>query len=206
MAFSSLSYPFKKWTVGAYKGDTCQLFPHTSFRVHPNCRCRAPCYGWLKMKFGANTNRCDKKPSAAFTMTEVVVGVAIFSIAFIAGYFGIVQGYNLMEDTRENERATQILQDKTEVLRLYTWDELTNIAFTPLTFTNFYNPAGQADGPTYYGTVTISNAPFAESYATDIEVLTFRLNWSNNNLNHQRRLTTLVSRYGMHNYVYGPTN
>ena len=158
------------------------------------------------MKFGANTNQCDKRSSAAFTMTEVVVGVGLFAIAFLAGYFGIVQGYNLTQATRENQRATQILQDKAEVLRLYTWDELTNIAFTPLAFTNYYNPAGQTDGPTYYGTVTITNAPFAETYADDIRILTFQLNWSNNKLNHQRRFTTLVSRYGMHNYVYGPTN
>ena len=139
-------------------------------------------------------------------MTEVVVGVGIFAIAFISGYFGIVQGYNLIQTTRENQRATQILQDKSEVLRLYTWDELTNIEFTPLAFTNYYNPASQTNGPTYYGSVTISNSPFVEAYADDIKILTFQLNWSDNKLNHQRQLTTLVSRYGMQNYVFGPTN
>ena len=157
------------------------------------------------MKFGANTNRRDSRRSAAFTMTEVVMAVGIFAIAFVAGYFGIDQGYNLIQVTRENERATQILQDKTELLRLYTWNQLTNIVFTPLAFTNYYNPA-KGQGPMFYGTISISNAPFVETYAGDVKLLTFQLNWSNNNLNHQRQFTTLVSRYGMHNYIYGPTN
>jgi hypothetical protein len=32
-------------------------------------------------------------------------------------------------------------------------------------------------------------------------MLTFQLNWTNN-VAHQRQLTTLVSLYGIHNYLY----
>ena len=167
------------------------------------------------MKTAANTNQRDNRPSAAFTITEAVVAAALFAIVFLAAYWGIIQGDKLIESTRENERATQILLDKAEVLRLYTWDQLTNIAFTPLSFTESYNPACQTnsynqtngnEALTYYGTVTIGSAPLTEIYSNDMKLLTFQLNWTNNYLDHQRQFTTLVSRYGVHNYIYGPTN
>jgi hypothetical protein len=168
------------------------------------------------MKIAANTNQCDNRTSAAFTITEAVVAAGLFAIVFLAAYWGIVQGDKLIENTRENERATQILLDKAEVLRLYTWDELTNIAFTPLSFSESYNASGTTnnngavtDGNealTYYGSVTIGSAPLTETYSNDMRLLTFQLNWTNNYLNHQRQFTTLVSRYGEHNYIYGPTN
>lgn len=161
------------------------------------------------MKIGTNKNQIENRKSAGFTMTEVVVAAVIFALVFVAAYWGIMQGCNLVQTTRENARATQILLDKAEVLRLYTWDQLTNTTFTSLSFTNIYNPAGQTNGsqgPTYYGTVSIGSAPMSQGYATDMKLLTFQVNWSDNNLNHQRQLMTLVSRYGVHNYIYGPTN
>lgn len=169
------------------------------------------------MTIGANINPCDKRPSAAFTLAEVIVAVAIFAIIFLAAYSGTIQGTSLIQTTRENERATQILLDKAEVLRLYTWDQLTNTSFTSLSFSENYNPSGSTNynssattngsvGPTYYGAVTISPAPLNEIYSNDMRMLTFRVLWTNNDLSHQRQLTTLVSRYGMHNYIFGPTN
>ena len=160
------------------------------------------------MKIGANIKQCERRSSAAFTMAEVIMAVGLFGIAFLAAYSGLTQGCKITQATRENERATQILLDKAEILRLYTWDELTNIAFTPLAFTNYYNPSGANgnQGPAYYGTVTITNAPITETYSTDMMLLTFQLTWANENTSHQRQLTTLVSRYGMHNYIFGPTN
>lgn len=161
------------------------------------------------MKIAAKTNQRGNRLSAGFTLTEVAVSTAIFAIAFVAAYWGIMQGSTLVQTTRENERATEILLDKAEVLRLYTWDQLTNIAFTPLAFTNTYNPSGKTNGtqgPKYFGSVTITNAPLTEGYAVDMKLLTFQVNWTNNELSHQRQLMTLVSRYGVHNYIYGPTN
>jgi hypothetical protein len=161
------------------------------------------------MKIAANTNQSDSRFSAAFTLAEVVVAAMLFAIVVLAAYWGIIQGCNLIETTRENERATQILLDKAEILRLYTWDELTNMTFTPLSFTDSYDPSGATNGNealTYYGSVSIASAPMTESYATDMRLLTFQLNWTNNDLDHQRQFTTLVSRYGEHNYIYGPTN
>jgi hypothetical protein len=158
------------------------------------------------MKMRVETNRSHSRSKAAFTLAEVMIASGTFAVACLAGFAGVVQGFQLVQSTRENLRATQILQDNMEILRLYTWDQLNTPGFVPLSFTNTFNPAGVASGNagvTYYGTVTPAPAPLTESYATNIVVFTFQLNWTNSNrLTHQRQITTLVSRYGIHNYLY----
>lgn len=43
-----------------------------------------------------------------------------------------------------------------------------------------------------------------ESYASSCVLVTVTLNWTNgpNNLTHQRKMSTIVSQYGLHNYFY----
>jgi len=41
-----------------------------------------------------------------------------------------------------------------------------------------------------------------ESYAADHKLVTVSLNWPSGGIQHQRQMTTLVSRYGLHNYYY----
>lgn len=156
------------------------------------------------MKTCVIIERERRQRRAAFTLVEVMFASGIFAIACLAGYSGIIQGFRIIQNTREDLRATQILQNKTEVVRLYTWDQLTNGGFVPLTFTNSFNPAGPngSKGATYYGTVTFASAPFTESYAADLEMVTFRVNWTNFNVSHQRQFSTLVSHYGLQNYIY----
>ena len=157
------------------------------------------------MKVKVIRNRMSYPYSAAFTLVEVVIASVLFAITCSAGYLALAQGFRVIQTMRENLRATQILQDKTEIVRLYTWQQLTTSGFVPLTFTNYFNPAGQesgAKGATYYGTVTISNAPIPESYASDLKLVTFNLFWTNSSIPHQRQIATLVSHYGLHNYIY----
>lgn len=157
------------------------------------------------MKLRPGNNQKRRVLCRAFTLVEVVIASALFIIASVAGYLALAQNFQIIQSMRENLRATQILQDKTEIVRLYTWEQLTNSGFVPLTFTNTFNPSGRANGTlgaTYYGTVTISNAPMAESYAGDMKLVSFRLAWTNSGVPHQREISTLVSHYGLHNYIY----
>lgn len=158
------------------------------------------------MKMRLETNRNRRRIDAAFTLVEVMFASGIFAIACLAGYAGVLQGFQLVQSTRESLRATQILQDNMEILRLYTWDQLNTPGFVPLNFTNSFNPAGAASGNggvNYYGTVTVAPAPLTESYASNMKLFTFQLNWTDNNhLTHQRQVSTLVSFYGVHNYLY----
>src|SRR6266516_2074185 len=88
----------------------------------------------------------------AFSFAEVMVGVAIIGTAFVSVYAGIAQSFTMAQTARENSRATQILQDKTETIRLYTWEQISNSI--PSGFTATFYPAGSAgqQGLTYTGT------------------------------------------------------
>jgi len=72
-------------------------------------------------------------------MAEVLVAVFILGIACISLYAGFATGFMLVDSTRQELRATQILTQKAEALRLCSWGSLTNF---PLSFSESYDPTG----------------------------------------------------------------
>src|SRR6266540_6238139 len=69
--------------------------------------------------------RSDSRRSAtAYTLAEVMVGIAIMSVMFLTLYLGFTQGFGVVQSSRENMRATQILQQQAEIIRLYTWEQV----------------------------------------------------------------------------------
>lgn len=154
------------------------------------------------MTFSSSARLC----SAAFTLTEVLVGVAISAVVFVALYLGFSGGFGVIQLSRENLRATQILQDKMETIRLYNWDQITSNGFIPATFTApFYatnSDSTAGGGLIYYGVMTITNAPIAEKYSNDLRMAVVQIVWTNGAVARRREMRTFVSRYGMQNYVY----
>jgi prepilin-type N-terminal cleavage/methylation domain-containing protein len=148
----------------------------------------------------------------AFTLVEMVVCMALMGVVFVALYTAIAQGYKTIGLAREDLRATQILLEKTELTRLYTWSQVTNAAsFPPFTVKYYPTTNGQAQGVTYSGTyavtsLTTSTVPDVklktENYASEVRVVTITLNWTSGNLQRSRSLSTLVSASGIQNYVY----
>jgi hypothetical protein len=136
-----------------------------------------------------------------------MVGTGIMSIMFLSLYLGFAQGFGVVRGSRENLRATQILQQQAEVIRLYTWDQLNPAAgWIPQTTLWTFYPlgGGGSQGVTYSGTVTVSDAPMTASYAGDHKLVTFTLSWKSGSVQRQRQISTLVSKYGLHNYIYNP--
>jgi Tfp pilus assembly protein PilV len=149
----------------------------------------------------------SSKRQLAYTLAEVMVGVAIMSVMFLTLYLGFTQGFGVVQGARENLRATQILQQQAEVIRLYTWDQIDPASgwIPPTTIWKFYPLGGSGNqGITYTGTVSITAAPMTESYAADNKLVTFALTWKSGNVQRQRQIATLVSKYGLHNYIYNP--
>src|SRR5262245_40185774 len=140
----------------------------------------------------------------AYTLPEVMMGILIMSIMFVTLYLGFTQGFGVVQSSRENLRATQILQQYSELIRLYTWDQLTNGTTIPHPYTKtwtFYPLGGTSgQGVTYTGSMSIDSSDMAEDYASDTRKVTFTLTWNSGNIPHQRQMTTLVSRYGLHKY------
>ena len=133
------------------------------------------------------------------------MGVLIMSIMFVTLYAGFTQGFGVVQASRENLRATQILQQYSELIRLYTWDQLTNGLAIPNPFVKYWTfyPLGATNnqGVVYTGSLTINNnADWAEDYAADTKKVTLTLTWTNRSMPHTRTMATYVSKYGLHKY------
>ena len=147
-----------------------------------------------------------------FTMVEILVSSAILGTLFVAMYASIGSGFRMVILARENLRATQIMVEKMEEFRTYTWTDLssggTNI---PSTFTARFFPTNaivattenlSTSGIIYTGLVSIAAADMTESYGTNLRVVTIELKWKSGATARSRNMQTYVSQYGMQNYLY----
>lgn len=157
--------------------------------------------------------------NAAFTLVEALIAMGIVGVMFVSLYAGITAGFGVMSQTREQMRATQVMIDKMETLRLYSWSQIstfgTSTSYIPSTFYEAFYPtttnlsdstvttnrSGLGLGFVYYGTVAITNAGFTENYSNSVKRVTITLNWTNGTPRSQS-LSTYVSQYGIQNYIY----
>jgi len=135
---------------------------------------------------------------------EATVGMGVMGTVVGALMTGITGGFFTMKMARENLRATQIMLEKVETIRLYSWDQINTPDFIPRTFTATYDPSGNTNGQsiTYQGFLTITNAPLTSSYSDDMKMVIVRLNWKTGNLDRSREFTSYISRYGLQDYIY----
>jgi type II secretory pathway pseudopilin PulG len=139
------------------------------------------------------------------TLIEVVIATVILSILGAAVVGSINYGMFMMRLARENARATQVMVEKLESIRLYDWDQVTTSGFVPQNFTDVYDPQGATNqqGAVYSGTMTISNVPFSTSYSTNLKQFTVTISWTTaGKINHYREISTLVARDGIQPYVF----
>jgi hypothetical protein len=149
----------------------------------------------MKMRFGGNKR-------GAYTVTEVMMAVGVCGGVLAGVLAGFSLAFGVLQSARENLRATQILQEKMETIRLYNWDQINTAGFIPNTFTASMNPTNQNVGTVYNGTMQIGPVPFTESYSTNLVQVQVGVNWNSGGMTHNRKMTTFVSRYGLQNYVY----
>ncbi len=151
------------------------------------------------------TKSSAQRCSPAFSIIEILVAMSIVGVMFVALYSGFSAGFAVVQLARENLRGTQILQEKMETIRLYTWDQINEPGFIPTSFTDTFYPSltNQTEtGLIYTGTVTIAQAPVAESYSNDLKLITIKVEWSSVGVLRKREMRTLVSHYGLQNYIY----
>jgi prepilin-type N-terminal cleavage/methylation domain-containing protein len=148
---------------------------------------------------------------SGYTLMEVICAVLIASIAASVLFVGFDNGFAILRTTREDLRATQILMQKTEAFRLYTWEQLTQ-ANTPGTFKEYYYPnvtGSNSPGTLYWGTVSTlapaTNIPDSALYKSNIHLITVTVVWTNYNgtkaVGHSRKMQTLSAMSGMQNYL-----
>jgi len=136
-----------------------------------------------------------------------MVSVGVLGVLLVSLYAGLTFGFAQIQASREDERATQILSEKMEIVRLLSWDQLVNLpGYVPSTFTASYSIANPTNAPAgsliYSGTVVVTNAPISENYSNDLRMMKISLTWQARGVTHRRSMTTFSSRYGLQNYVY----
>jgi len=142
----------------------------------------------------------------AFTLMEVVVAAMVLMTISVAFYLGLSSCFSVVKASREEVRATQIMTQKLEAVRLCTWSELTNFSFKEP-----YDPVGTTNssaGVYYYGNVTKSAAatiPNTASYLNNMCLVTVSLTWTNSRRSavYSRKMETHYARYGLQSYIWG---
>jgi hypothetical protein len=136
-----------------------------------------------------------------------MMSVAVMGVMLVGLYGGLGYGFKQIQLAREDERATQIMAERMEVVRLLSWDQLVNLpGYVPTNFTASYSVNTPTNAPAasqmYTGTVAVLNVPISESYAGNMRQIQITLTWQSEGLTHTRTMSTFVSRYGLQNYVY----
>lgn len=157
------------------------------------------------------------KPVQAFSLIEAMVSACIVGVLFTSLYAGITAGFGALNSARENLRATQVLIDKMETLRLYSWNQLatfgSSTSYIPSTFVESFYPTSTnfslstvttnttGSGFTYYGSVAIGSAGFTQNYSNSMKLVTITLRWTNG-VERSQSMSTYVGQYGIQNYIY----
>ena len=150
--------------------------------------------------------------SFAFTLVEVVVAILVLGIMALALFAGFSSGFDVVRQARENLRATQIMVQRMEDIRLYTWDQLTNSSYLRTNFVDWYYPAGTntgSAGTCYAGTISVASpANVPSAYQQNLRAVTITVNWTNypggassRSIVRSRQMQSLVAYLGMQFYV-----
>jgi hypothetical protein len=161
------------------------------------------------MKLSVSENKAPRK-SQAYTVVEVMMGVGILGIMIVSLYTGFSSGFTVVQLSRDNLRATQILLQRMETLRLYNWNQILNTnSYLKPVFREHYDPLSNG-GTEYVGTVS-TNLPdiTGAAYTTNMRMVTVTVYWTNysqkpspNVVVRQRQMQTYVARSGMQSYSY----
>ena len=155
----------------------------------------------------------------AFSLIEVLAAVVISAILLAAVFAGISGTFTLLNTTREDLRATQIIVSRLEALHLEAWgntnqlSQVFNTTLVPRSFTDYFYPLGLNDttnqGTVYTGSVNIySNLSLkpSSSYGGSMALVVVTVRWTNSaygvTVPHARSMSTYLSSRGIQNYVY----
>jgi len=150
---------------------------------------------------------------AGYTFVEVLVASGLLGFVAATLYGGFAVGFCIIQATRENLRATQIMVQKTEAVRLLTWSQTGDTNYLKPVFVEAYDPLGvrtNSGGAQYTGYVSATLPPsgaLPEAYRTNMRTITVTVYWTNyigaKPIVHRRDMQTRVARNGMQNYVWG---
>ncbi len=145
--------------------------------------------------------------SAGFTLVETVIAVALGAFMISALYACFASGWSMQRMTSEELRATQILLQRLERVRLCSFAQVTDPKYNPRTSSESYNPAGDASGKggVVYSITFDASVPAAgtlpESYRTNMLLVKVGVTWTSGGVQRARSMQTWVAKSGIGSYV-----
>ena len=127
-----------------------------------------------------------------------MVATGLFGLVCAGLYGGVAFTFRCDEISREHARATQILVQNMETIRLCKWsqsDPATN--FIPASLTAYFDP-GATNGLAYQVQFTITNPPnLGAAYSNDLRMLTAKATWTSGGIQRSRSMSTYIARPGL---------
>ena len=152
----------------------------------------------------------------AFALIDAIFAMALAGVMFAALYAGLAFGFNIIKMARENTRATQIMLEHMEIIRLYTWEQLTNTGAGKFLPTNkftvpYYAIGGTNSSLLYTARIQVASAAsqvtgvgvLPAGYVGDMRKVTVQLEWGQlGNSPRKRSMSTYVTRNGLQKDVW----
>jgi len=123
--------------------------------------------------------------------------MSLLLVVVLALFGAFSSGFSTIKVSQEDVRASQILLQKLETLRVYDWSKITNGGYFPTNFPINYSTNG---GIAYNCTIAIDPVSTIESYSNTLRQVTVSLSWVSTGVPRYRMVTTLVSQNGIQTY------
>ena len=154
------------------------------------------------MRLWKHNRQSHRRRFSAYSLAETVVTMAILGLVCTGLYGGISLSFQNVQLSREDRRASQILVQTMELIRLYTWSQSSPATnYLPTSFSAPFNNT-LSNSWSYQVSVSVSNAPgISEVYSNDLRIITVQAAWTNSNKPRVRSMSTYIARPGLLWYV-----
>ena len=153
-------------------------------------------------------------PEAGETFAKMLVGVAFVGVVVTLLYGAFSVGFPAIQSTRENLRASQIVMQKAEALRLFTWSQVCDTNPHPARL--FVEPkdspgvSGSSGSVQYagYGSAAVpATGELANASPRHLRTVTVTVCWTNSDgakpVVHRRDMQARLARNGTPKYIWG---
>jgi prepilin-type N-terminal cleavage/methylation domain-containing protein len=141
---------------------------------------------------------------SAFTLPEVLVAIGISSLMLSALYASFTFGYTEVKMCRQELRATQIMVEQMEMVRLLPITNLVN--FTTNVYADPIDQSAGGGGTVYSMKFTTNKVVMSgvNYQVNNMRLITATVTWTNGNIIRTNTMQTFFAKNGLQTYVYGP--
>ncbi len=154
----------------------------------------------------------SRTASFGFTLVETMVAIMVAAIMLTAHFLAFASGFAMVTVTREDLRASQIMLQRMEAIRLFGFSQLADTTKFPTNSVEYYDEKHKTNGnggAAY--TVTYSTTPgyqlvdttMPTTYRTNLTEVKVGVSWKSGTVTRSRSMRTYVTRYGVQSYVAG---